>query len=110
MALSTAEAEYISLALAWIKWVLQERKQSFKDCLEIYCDHSSAIALSKDPVFHSKSKHIRIKYHFIRDLIKNGEIEVKYCTSEEQASDIFTKPLKLEAFRGLKTKLGVTRI
>ncbi|KAL8127679.1 hypothetical protein AgCh_014548 [Apium graveolens] len=115
VALSTSEAEYISLVLAgchaiWIKWVLQELKQSFKDCPEIYCDNSSAIAISKDPVFHGKIKHIRIKYHFIRDLIKNGEIEVKYCRSEEQTSDIFSKPLKLEAFTGLKTKLGVTRI
>lgn len=111
------KAEYISLALAgcqalWTKWVLQELKQSFKDCPEIYCDNSSAIALSKDPVFHGKSKHIRIKYHFIRDLIKNknGEIVVKYCRSQEQASDIFTKPLKAEVFKDLKAKLGVTAI
>ncbi|XP_050946570.1 secreted RxLR effector protein 161-like [Cucumis melo] len=64
VALSTIEAEYISLAAAG--------------------------SLSKNPVFHGRSKHIRIKYHFIRDLVKDGEVIVKYCKTQDQVADIFT--------------------
>lgn len=115
VALSTAEAEYISLAFAgcqalWMVWVLEELKQPSKACPKIYCDNNSAIALNKDPVFHGRSKHIRIKYHFIRDLVKNKEISVNYCKTHEQVADIFTKALRCDVFKYFKMKLGVTTI
>ena len=54
----------------------------------LYCDNNSAIALSKNPVFHGSSKHIRIKYHYIQDLIKEGEVVVKHCKTASDCRHI----------------------
>ena len=73
----------------------------------IYCDNQSCIKLSENPVFHDKSKHIEIKYQYIRDLVEKGVVELHYITTDEQIADILTKHLsrvKLEYFRD---KLGV---
>ncbi|XP_039159594.1 uncharacterized protein LOC120289129 [Eucalyptus grandis] len=72
----------------------------------ILCDNKSAIAISKNPVFHRRTKHIDIKYHFIREEQNNEEIELKYCKTEEQVADIFTKALPLAKFETLRKKLG----
>ncbi|KAL8104868.1 hypothetical protein AgCh_028873 [Apium graveolens] len=115
VALSTAEAEYISLSLAscqalWITWVLEDLKHATKESPIIYCDNKSAIALTENPVFHGKSKHIRIKYHFIRDLVKKGEVVVEHCKTQDQIGDIFTKPLRPDIFKKLKKKLGMCKV
>ena len=59
----------------------------------IYCDNSSAIALSKNSVFHKRKKHIDTKFHFICELVNNGEIVLQHCRTEDQVVDILTKPL-----------------
>lgn len=115
VALSTAEAEYISLSLAscqalWITWVLEYLKHATKESPTIYCDNKSAIALTENPVFHGKSKHIRIKYHFIRDLVKKGEVVVEHCKTQDQIGDIFTKPLRPDIFKKLRKKLGMCKV
>uniref|UniRef100_M1A7P8 Copia-type reverse transcriptase n=1 Tax=Solanum tuberosum TaxID=4113 RepID=M1A7P8_SOLTU len=74
---------------------------------KIFFDSKSAIALTKNSIFHGHSKHIDIKWHFIRDLVQDKEIMVEYCKTEEQVVDIFTKPLKLELFIKLKKMLGM---
>ncbi|XP_074353053.1 secreted RxLR effector protein 161-like [Apium graveolens] len=114
VALSTAEAKYISLSLAscqalWITRVLEDLKHAAKESPIIYCDSKSMIALTKYPVFHGKSKHIRIKYHFIRDLLKKGEVVIQHCESQDQIGDIFTKPLRSDIFKELKNKLGTRK-
>ena len=58
-------------------------------------------------MFHGRSKHISIKFHYIRELVKNQEIELEFCRSEDQVVDIFTKPLKTDAFEKLKIMFGV---
>jgi len=63
---------------------------------------SSSIKLSKNPVLHGRCKHIDVRYHFLSDLTKDGTIELVHCTSENQMTDIFTKPLKLESLCKLK--------
>ena len=70
VALSTAEAEYVSLALAscqalWIRWILSKLKHRQVEGTKLFCDNSSTNSLTNNPVFHGKSKHIRIKYHFV---------------------------------------------
>jgi hypothetical protein len=75
----------------------------------IYCDNQSCIKLSENPVFHDKSKHIEIKYHFIRDMIQKGVVKLQYVPTDQQVADILTKPLakgKLEEFRD---KLGLVQ-
>ena len=74
---------------------------------KILCDNKSAIALTKNPMFHGKSKHISIKFHYIRKLVKNQEIELKFYKSENQVADIFMKPLKMDVFEKLKMMFGV---
>ncbi|KAF5759181.1 putative RNA-directed DNA polymerase [Helianthus annuus] len=115
VALSSTEAEYIALSQTgcqalWIKGVLNELNINTDCPPTILCDNKSTISLAKDPVYHGKSKHIRVKYHFIRELIKNDEVEVRFCTTKEQAADILTKALQLKDFKRLKDALYVVMI
>ncbi|BBG96765.1 hypothetical protein Prudu_005670 [Prunus dulcis] len=92
--LSTTEAEFI----AWLRRILEELSGLQDGPTPVYCDNSSAIKLSKNPVLHGKSKHIDVHYHFLRDLTKDGTIDLIYCISEDQVADILTKRLKLPVF------------
>ncbi|KAI5349763.1 hypothetical protein L3X38_002652 [Prunus dulcis] len=97
------EAEYVSAAEAtsqaiWLRFVLEDFGEEQTTATTVFCDKTSAIAMSKNPVFHQRSKHIRRKFHFIRDAIQNGEIDLVYCKGEEQIADIFTKALPNDRF------------
>lgn len=72
----------------------------------IFCDNSSTIKLSKNLVLHGCSKHIHIKFHFLRDLTK-GVVKLVHCQSQDQIADILTKPLKVEVFVKLRGLLGI---
>ena len=82
-------------------------KVEIKELVVMFCDNTSAIKISKNPVMHSKTKHIAIKYHFVRELVQDKEIRLEYVHSKEQIVDIFTKPLPKDAFLYLRGKLGV---
>ena len=69
--------------------------------------HICAIIISKNPVMHSKSKHIPIKYHFIREHVLEKTVKLEHIGTKDQVTDIFTKPLPRETFEYLKQKLGV---
>jgi energy-converting hydrogenase A subunit M len=73
----------------------------------IYCDNQSCIKLSKNPVFHDWSKHIEIRYHFIRDYVHRGAVELQYISTEEKVADILTKALDMGKFVFFRDKLGV---
>jgi len=64
--------------------------------IKIYVDNVSAINLADNPVCHQISKHINIRYHFLRDQVGNNMIKLEYCISEDQIADIFTKPFKID--------------
>ena len=92
VAQSIAEAEYIAANVAacqaiWLKRILTDLNERQEDGTTIYCDKISSIALSKN---------IEIRYHFIKELVENGDIKIEFCKSEQQLADIFTKPLGLE--------------
>lgn len=115
VALSTTEAEYIAAALCacqcvWLRRVLEKLGFEEKTGTVIMCDNSSAIQLSKNPVLHGKSKHIEVRFHYLRDLVNEGVVKLSYCPTEVQVADIFTKPLKLEQFEKLRGMLGVIDI
>ena len=82
-------------------------KMEIKEPVVMFCDNTSAINISKNPVMHFKTKHIAIKYHFVRELVQDKEIRLEYVNSKEQIADIFTKPLPKDAFMYLRGKLGV---
>jgi hypothetical protein len=110
VALSTAEAEYIAAGsscsqLVWMKQMLKEYNVEY-DVLTLYCDNLSAINISKNPIQHSRTKHIDIRHHFIRDLVEENIVTLKHVATEEQIADIFTKALDAKQFEKLRGKLG----
>ena len=111
VSLFTAEAEYIAAGscysqLLWMKKVLTDYGIS-QDTMVVYCDNSSAIDISKNPVQHSKTKHIEIRYPFIRDLVERKIVCLEYIPTERQNADIFTKPLDISKFETLRQVIGV---
>lgn len=112
--LSTVDVEYITTIncatqAVWLQIILSELQHHQDGLMKVLCDNKPMIALTKNPVFHGRSKHIDIKHHYIRDLIRDKEIMVEYCTSEDQIADIFTKPLKINLFLKMENLLGMMR-
>ena len=111
--LSTTKAEYVAAITAtcqavWLRRVLRDLCHEQEKGTTIYCDNSSAIALSKNSVFHKRKKHINAKFHFIGELVNNGEIVLQHCKTDEQFSDILTNPLAQKSFEYLTKCLGMT--
>ena len=82
-------------------------KFEIKELVVMFCDNTRAINISKNPVMHSKTKHIAIKYHFVRELVQDKETRLEYVHRKEYITDIFTNPLPKDAFLYLRGKLGV---
>ena len=78
-----------------------------QDTIVVYCDNSNAIDISKNPVQHSKTKHIEIRYHFIRDLVEMKIMALEYIPTEYQNADIFTNPLDTSKLEALRQVIGV---
>ena len=78
-----------------------------QDTMVVYCDNSSAIDISKNPVQHSKTKHIKIRYHFIRDLVERNIVALEYIPIECQNANIFIKPLDRSKFEKFRQVIGV---
>jgi hypothetical protein len=71
----------------------------------LYCDNQSAIAISENDKYHNRTKHIDIRHHFVRDVIKNKEIELKWIESKDQQADILTKALNRLSFKQLRNRI-----
>ncbi|GJR10961.1 retrovirus-related pol polyprotein from transposon TNT 1-94 [Tanacetum coccineum] len=111
LAISTTEAEYISAGKAcqqalWMKQALIDYDVQLDD-VPIMCDNKGAIDLSKNPVQHSRTKHIKIRHHFLRDNVQKGHISIEKVSSVDNIADILTKPLKRESFNYLRLGLGM---
>ena len=114
VALSTTEAEYIAAGscctqLLWMKYTLEDYGLIFNK-IPIMCDNTSAIMISKNPVLHSRTKHIEIRHHFIRDHAEKGNIELIHIDTKNQVADIFTKPLSTQQYLELRFKLGMLEL
>ncbi|GJV64545.1 retrovirus-related pol polyprotein from transposon TNT 1-94 [Tanacetum coccineum] len=114
VAISSAEAGYVAVVgccaqVLWIKSQLANYDVLY-DKVPIFCNNTSAIAISNNPVLHSRTKHIDIRYHFIRDHILKGDIELHFVPTEMQLADIFTKPLAEASFTRLIAELGMLNI
>ena len=112
VALSSTEAEYITQThgakeAIWIRNFVTEIQGKTQGSLTMFCDNQGAIALSKDNKFHSRTKHIDLRYHFIREAIDEGKINVQYLPTADNITDIFTKALARPRFELLVEKLGV---
>nr|GEV93262.1 retrovirus-related Pol polyprotein from transposon TNT 1-94 [Tanacetum cinerariifolium] len=111
MALSTAEAEYVSLSICcaqvlWMRTQLTDYGFHFNK-IPIYCDSKSAIAISCNPVQHSRTKHIDVRYHFIKEHVEKGTTELYFIKTDYQLADLFTKALLVNRFNYLVRRLGM---
>ena len=112
VALSTAESEYIAMThaakeLIWIRTFIGEILRPFTKLSILQCDNQAAIALANDNAFHARTKHIALRYHFIRETIENQVITPRWIASEENIADLFTKPLSPTHTGNLVNKLGL---
>jgi hypothetical protein len=111
VALSTAKAEYIVAGhycaqLLWMRQTLRDYGYKLTK-VPLLCDNESAIRMADNPVEHSRTKHIAIRYHFLRDHQQKGDIEIAYINTKDQLADIFTKPLDEQSFNKLRHELNV---
>ena len=102
---STAEVEYIA-AGSYCAQILWMRNQLVDyglqlEKISIFCDNTSAIAITENPIQHSRTKHIDIRHHFIREHVMNGNVKLYFVPCEKQLADIFTKPLYESTFTRL---------
>jgi hypothetical protein len=113
VALSTCEAEYIALSEAvkealWIKSFINDLNIGIHfDTVPIHVDNESAIKLAKNPEFHNRSKHIDIKYHFLREHVDTGTITIPWISGKENPADMLTKALDTTKFEAICRKLGL---
>lgn len=113
VARSTMEAEYMAGAgavsqLIWCRMLLGELGYPQREPSLLNMDNQAAISLAHNTGSQGRAKHIDIQYHFIRDRIASGEIEVRHCPGEDNPADIFTKPLASDKFEKFRDMLGVS--
>lgn len=113
--LSTTKAEFVAGAACasqaiWMKRIFEKLSLEESKCTTIYCDNSSTIQLSKNPVLHGRSKHIDVRFHFLRDLTRDGVVELVYCGTKDQLADVMTKPLTVDVFQKFRSQLGVCQV
>lgn len=109
---SSTEAEYRALAhtvaeLSWLQMLLRDFSIVLPSLPVLWCDNLGALALASNPVFHARSKHIAIDYHFIREKVAAKQLVLRHVSSMDQLADVFTKPLSVSRFHYLRDKLVV---
>ncbi|KAH9697122.1 retrovirus-related pol polyprotein from transposon RE2 [Citrus sinensis] len=112
VAKSSSESEYRALSAAsseisWLQSLFSELNITKLPTPILWCDNLSAGDLARNPVFHSRSKHIELDVHYIRDNVLNKELEVRYIPTEEQVADVLTKPLSFSKYSYFQSKLNV---
>ncbi|XP_073300640.1 secreted RxLR effector protein 161-like [Primulina huaijiensis] len=104
IALSSAKAEYIATTEAtcettWLRRILGDLQQVESQPTKIYCDNMSVVAMTKNPVFHARSKHIELRHHFVRELISKEHIQMEFINTDDQVADFLTKAVTVEKFK-----------
>ena len=112
VALSSTEAEYRGAAMAaseiaWLRKLLHSLGCDVLQPVTLFCDNMSSIQLANNPVFHARTKHIEVHYHYIREKVLAQEIDLVYVGTHEQVADIFTKSLGAEKLQKFRDMLGV---
>ena len=113
IAQSTAKAEYVATAAVvnqalWIRKLMADLFMEQKESTQILVDNQAAISIANNPMFHGKTKHFKLKLYFLREVQKEGEIQLVYCKTESQNVDILTKSLPKARYEFLRQRLGAT--
>ena len=114
MALSSCESEYMAACCAtqealWLRYILEEIGISMQTPLVLYEDNQAAIKFSKNQGQHRRTKHVDLRYHFVRERVNAGDIVLEYISTHNQLADILTKALDLSTFCKLRDKIVVKR-
>ncbi|KAK3121549.1 hypothetical protein QOZ80_8BG0656020 [Eleusine coracana subsp. coracana] len=114
VALSSCEAEYVAATSAatqaiWLARLLSDFTGDQAETVGLNIDNMSTLALIKNPVFHHRSKHIRIKYYFVREAFEDGSISANFVRTQDQLADIFTKALGRVRFHELRARIGMVQ-
>lgn len=109
------ETKYISVSFSscqslWLYSLLKELQCEVQRPMKLMIHNKPAISLTKNPISYGRNKHIEIWFHFIREQVMKGMIEVMYCTTQDQLADEFTKALKVVSFEYLRDQLGLVVI
>jgi histone deacetylase 1/2 len=109
---SSTEAEYKALVdgtaeVIWLQYLLIDLHVPSISAPIIWCDNLGAPYLSANPIFHARTKHVEVDYHFVHDRIAKKEIQIRFVPSRDQLADVFTKPLPIASFTAFRFKLWV---
>lgn len=111
VATSTIEAEYVAAAQAskeavWLKMIMEELGHE-QENIPLFCDSQSALYLARNPAFHSKSKHIRVQYHFVREKVEEGTVDMQKIHTTDNLADFMTKTVNTDKFIWCRTFSGL---
>ncbi|XP_062085321.1 secreted RxLR effector protein 161-like [Humulus lupulus] len=114
VSLSTTEAEYRAATMAtqestWLMHLMKDLHQSTDNAIPLYCDNQFAIRLTENPVFHARTKHVEVHYHFLREKVLQEEIEMQQINTDDQVADIFTKGLSTIKYSKFRTQLNLVK-
>ena len=115
MTISTIEVEYLAASdvakeALWLGRLAHTFRQVGSDLAPVvYNDSQGAVALSKNPVYHNASKHIDVRYHFVRDCVISGKIDLEKISTTDNVADRMTKCLSADCFRSLRHQMGVMK-
>jgi hypothetical protein len=112
---SSTEAEYKAIANAtaeimWIQMLLQELGVPHPSAVSLWCDNLGATYLSANPVFHARTKHIEVDYHFVRKRVARKQLKIRFISTNDQVADGFTKALSLHKFTSFQHNLNLGRL
>ena len=110
--MSTTEAEYMAIAetckeAVWLRGLFVELS-GVSSCITIFCDSQSVICLTKDQMFHERTKHIDVRYHYVRDVIAQGEIKVCKVSTHDNPADMMTKAVPATKFELCSSLVDIT--
>ena len=112
VALSTTEAEYMAATQAckeavWVKRLLEELGHK-QEKITLFCDSQSALHIARNPTFHSRTKHIGVQYHFVREVVEDGSVDMLKIHTKENLADVMTKPINTDKFVWSRSSYGLT--
>ena len=112
MSRSSTESEYLALAstaakLCWLRQVFKDLGIFLPTVPKLWCDNVSALAIASNPVFHARTKHLEVDYHFVHEKVLRKDLQVKYIATGDQLVDIFTRSLSTSQFIYLRSKIMV---